>query len=283
MAGPRTKVWDARLLANPHAAADKPVRVRCMFAAIARSYDLNNRLHSLWLDQLWRRRAVALAELRPGDVVLDIACGTGDLALAFARALDRLGGTAAGGRVVGMDFTAEMLPLARAKAAAAPPATPVAWAQGDAQHLPLDDDSVDVVGIAFGIRNVASVPRALAEFHRVLRPGGRLVILECALPRHPLLRALYNLYFRRVLPVTATLISGDRTGAYRYLPESVNTFADSGQMLEMLAQAGFADTRAVPLTAGVCVCYAGRRADGAAAGTASARPGASSPAGVCWR
>ncbi len=266
--------WDDRLLADPHVVADKRRRVQQMFAAIAPSYDLNNRLHSLGVDQLWRRRAVKLSQLKLTDQVIDVACGTGDLAVRFARSLFRLG---RGGRpsVIGVDFTYEMLPRARRKAnviplfkgaAEAPASSFVTWAplshfthfvNGDAQSLPLADASADVVSIAFGIRNVQDPAAALAEFRRVLRPGGRVIVLEFSLPTHPLLRGLYNAYFRHVLPRTATLVSGDKTGAYKYLPESVNTFIGRPEMVAMMTAAGFAAVEQFPMTFGVCVCYRG--------------------------
>jgi demethylmenaquinone methyltransferase/2-methoxy-6-polyprenyl-1,4-benzoquinol methylase len=243
-----------------------------MFAAIAPSYDLNNRLHSLWMDQRWRRRAVDLAQLNPTDRVVDVACGTGDLTLAFADHLvwrDQASNPV--GRVLGIDFTYEMLPIAREKwdfhgllyqRPNDPGVHPsvhaaVQWVNGDAQALPLADASADVVSIAFGIRNVADPAAALREFHRVLRPGGRVIVLEFSLPTNPLLRGLYNFYFRKVLPRTATLISGDRTGAYKYLPESVNTFIGREQMAAMMTAAGFTRVEQFPLTFGVCVCYRG--------------------------
>jgi demethylmenaquinone methyltransferase / 2-methoxy-6-polyprenyl-1,4-benzoquinol methylase len=238
-------VWDDSLLANPHAVADKRKRVRDMFAAIAPSYDLNNRLHSLWMDQRWRARAVKLAQLRPEDRVVDVACGTGDLAIRFARAMGNYR------QVVGIDFTHEMLPIARRKESR------IAWLNGDALALPLADASADVISIAFGIRNVADPAAACREFRRVLRPGGRLIILEFSLPSLAPLRAMYNFYFRKVLPRTATLISGDTTGAYKYLPESVNTFIDRSAMMRMMGEAGFVDVSQHPMTFGICVCYRG--------------------------
>ena len=267
-----TAAWDDRLLQNPHAVADKQRRVRQMFAAIAPSYDLNNRLHSLWMDQHWRRTAVKLSNLKPTDQVVDVACGTGDLTLCFAEAVERLcyyeqDQQPERGQVVGLDYTFEMLPLARSKKQPfsargrsgfdGNSSAVIKWINGDAQALPLPDACCDVVSIAFGIRNVADPARAIREFHRVLRPGGRLIVLEFSLPTNPALRGLYNLYFRKVLPRTATLISGDKTGAYKYLPESVNTFIGREQMTGMMSAAGFADVTQHPMTFGVCVCYRG--------------------------
>lgn len=240
--------WNDSLLASPHTVGDKRRRVRQMFAAIAPSYDLNNRLHSLWMDQSWRKRAVQLANLQPTDQVIDVACGTGDLALRFA---DKLPATAS--PVVGIDFTYEMLPIARQKSAG----RRMVWLNGDALALPLPDGCADVVSIAFGIRNVSDPAAACREFRRILRPGGRLIILEFSLPANAVLRGLYNFYFRRILPRTATWISGDKTGAYKYLPESVNTFIDRAAMMRMMTDAGFSQVTQYPLTFGVCVGYRG--------------------------
>ena len=269
-----TPAWDETLLKNPHAVADKRRRVQRMFAAIAPSYDLNNRLHSLWMDQRWRKKAVKLAALAPSDGVLDVACGTGDLTIAFYEALehpDLLGNRPPEKPVLGIDFTYEMLPIARRKSSSEPDrAGPraIRWINGDAQSLPLEDRCTDVVSIAFGIRNVADPAAAIREFHRVLRPGGRLIILEFSLPTNPVLRRLYNFYFRKILPCTATLISGDKTGAYKYLPESVNTFIGREQMMGMMRDAGFAQVQQHPMTFGVCVCYRGTRTGGDPSGEA---------------
>ncbi len=247
-------VWTPVDLAeDPHAFADKADRVRRMFGAIAHRYDLNNRLHSFGRDQAWRRRAVALCRVGANDRVLDAACGTGDLAEAFADAGAR--------EVCGIDFTPEMIDLAQRKAARrrrrrAGACVP-SYRLADAMDLPFADAAFDVVSIAFGIRNVSDPKRAIAEFRRVLRPGGRLVILEFSHPDNALLRAVNRIYCERVMPFTAALLAGDRTGAYRYLPRSVATFADRGALARMMAGAGFSPVTQHAMTFGVCVAYLG--------------------------
>lgn len=220
-----------------------------MFAAIAGKYDLNNRVHSLWRDQSWRRYAVKAAEVKEGDVVADIACGTGDLTEKFAATH--------ASKVTGIDFTPEMLEVAREKSRrrSGPAASKATYIEGDAQALPLADGSVDVVSIAFGIRNVADPARAIRDFARVLRPGGRLVILEFDRPTFAPLRWFNDLYCGWVMPRTATLISGDRSGAYKYLPRSVGTFMKRAELVALLQKSGFQDVTARPLTMGICVCY----------------------------
>ena len=244
---------DDDLGANPHAAADKADRVQRMFAAIARSYDLNNRLHSFGRDQSWRRKAVRLCAVRPTDCVLDVACGTGDLTLAFAKA-----GPAS---VTGLDFTEEMLQIAQRKSqfvARDADSRGPEFIRGDATALPFDDASFDLVSIAFGIRNVSDPQLALREFRRVLRLGGRLVVLEFSQPRNPIVRAFNRFYSSRVMPVTASLIARDRSGAYRYLPRSIQTFLSSQEMVASIQGAGFSTVTAHPMTLGVCTAYLGR-------------------------
>jgi len=248
-----TPAWRRDELTDPHGTPDKADRVRRMFAAIADSYDLNNRVHSLGRDQAWRRVAVRMCDVQRGDVVLDVACGTGDLTLAFAEA-----GCA---RVLGLDFTHEMMRVGQHKrdqhATRHGAMAPIAFADGDALRLPVADDSVDVVSIAFGIRNVADPARALAEFRRVLRPGGRVMILEFSQPRLAPLRWAYHLYFHHVLPRTATWIARDRSGAYRYLPQSVQTFIDKPAMIDRMTCAGFGHIRTRTLTFGIAIAYRG--------------------------
>lgn len=265
---PEPAAWtDDDLSSNPHENADKASRVRQMFSAIAPSYDLNNRVHSMGRDQAWRRAAVKMVGLKGGEYVVDVACGTGDLSLAFASQLHYLGGT---GAVTGIDFTYEMLPIAERKAANSTRSIPpiksnpepslsrtVSFLQGDAMSLPLPDECCDVVSIAFGIRNVADPAKAMSEFYRVLRPGGRVIVLEFAPIKNPILLAGYNVYFNHIMPRTATLISGDKSGAYKYLPKSVDTFIDRQGMSAMMSDVGFNDVKVKSLTFGIAVCYRG--------------------------
>lgn len=236
------------LSGNPHTRGDKAERVQRMFSAIAGSYDLNNRLHSFWQDQAWRRAAVRLVRPTSADRVLDVACGTGDLTLAFARS------NPAPAAVTGLDFTAPMLDVARSKARQ----SEASFVEGDAMNLPFADASFDVLSIAFGIRNVSDPARALREFRRVLSPGGRLVILEFGEPKQGVLRWLNSLYTHRVMPLTASIIARDRSGAYRYLPKSVASFLEPAALATAVADAGFADVRQHPLTFGVCVATTAR-------------------------
>lgn len=259
------QLWNHERLKNPHAVADKQKRVQQMFAAIASSYDLNNRLFSFGTDQRWRKKAVKLSRLTADDVVVDVACGTGDLTLAYMRELQRcieqrdpVAEPFEGeDQVVGVDYTFAMLPRAEVKRQEAFGTVPCRFLQGDAQNLPLPDDCCDVVSIAFGIRNVADSNRAYREFRRILRPGGRVVVLEFSKPTNKLIRWGYDLYFNHVLTRLAGLVARDRTGAYRYLASSVETFKPRQQMIAELEAAGFENVTATPLTFGVAVIYVG--------------------------
>jgi len=248
---PNPPAWTDADLADPHHNADKAKRVERMFAAIAHKYDLNNRLHSFWRDQAWRRAAVKMAQLNGSEDVLDVACGTGDLSMAFRDALDHVNQGA--GHVVGIDFTHGMLVVAEHKKQD----RNIEYLQGNAMALPLPDAAFDVVSIAFGIRNVAFPRKVIAEFHRVLLPGGRLIILEFSTPTNPLIRFFDHIYRTKIMPVTATWIAGDRSGAYKYLPRSVDTFLDRKGMVRLMRDAGFTDIVTKPMTFGVAVIYRG--------------------------
>ncbi len=250
--GPGGEVWHDEELPGLHERGDKAEKVQAMFGAIADSYDLNNRVHSLWRDEAWRRTAVRMAGVKPGESVLDMACGTGDLTQAFARMTDAE-------EIIGGDFTPEMLDLARHKRARLSDRDKgrIEYVAADAMNLRFEDARFDVISIAFGIRNVQRPEAALAEFHRVLRPGGRLVILEFDKPRFPPMRWFNDFYCGQVMPRTATWISRDRSGAYRYLPESVSGFMDRDELAGAMGRAGFDSVRQKVLTLGICVCSVG--------------------------
>lgn len=197
-----------------------------------------------------------MAAVSPGDHILDVACGTGDLTEAFARS---------GAAVVkGIDFTPAMLELAKIKAhqMKRPDGIPVpVYEDGDAMSLDVPSASFDVVSIAFGIRNVTAPSTAIDEFHRVLRPGGRLVILEFCQPRFAFMRLFNGFYCKRIMPLTASLIARDRSGAYRYLPRSVETFSEPDKLAEMMTKTGFADIQQSRMTMGICAITAGIKPD----------------------
>jgi len=219
-----------------------------MFDAIARRYDLLNRLLSAGLDQRWRARAVDALALEGHEVVLDLCTGTADVALG---ALARGEGAA---RVIGLDFSHEMLRRGLTKVRRLGLAPRVTLVRGDAMHVPLPDASVDAATIAFGIRNVQQPDRACRELIRVLRPGGRLAVLEFGLPSRPLLRRAYLAYAVRLLPLVGRLVSR-HASAYAYLPESVGRFPPPEAFGALLRQSGFAQVRIVPLTFGVVYLY----------------------------
>ncbi len=240
------QAWSREELAkNPHQSSEKAGKVRSMFASIATSYDLNNRLHSFGQDQAWRRKAVRLASVKPGDAVLDVACGTGDLTEAFVRA--------GAGEVVGGDFTPEMLDQARDKALRLPEDLRPSYVHADAMDLDHPDARFDVVSIAFGIRNVSDPAVAIKEFARVLKPGGRLVILEFDEPRLAPVRWANRLYCSRIMPWTASLVARDGSGAYRYLPRSIETFLTAAELASRVEEAGLQVVKQVSMTLGVCV------------------------------
>lgn len=257
----RQPVWSRENLNTPHDAADKAPRVRRMFNAIAPRYELVNTLFSGGRDAYWRRQAVKLAGVRADDEVLDVACGTGDFARAFSLARPR--------RVVGCDFAHEMLIRAAGgsvrtgsrlrgtgQVAFAPRSE---WVEADALRLPFADGSFSITSCAFGVRNFSDLEVGLQEMHRVLRSGGRAIILEFTRPPNSLFRHFYEFFSHRVMPVAASWVSGDRSGAYRYLPRSVITFLNADQMCSRLQTAGFVQATATPLTWGVVTVYVATR------------------------
>jgi demethylmenaquinone methyltransferase/2-methoxy-6-polyprenyl-1,4-benzoquinol methylase len=212
--------------------------VRAMFDRIAPVYDAMNRLMTAGLDRRWRE-VTAAAVVRPGDRVLDACCGTGDLALACSRA---------GGRVTGLDFSERMLERARAKS------SEVDWVQGDALALPFDDGSFDAATVGFGVRNLEALERGLAELRRVLKPDGRLGVLEITRPRG-VLAPFYRLWFDGLVPLAGKLLPGG--SAYTYLPASVRRFPGPKDLAGLMRDAGFEDVRYRTFAGGIVALHVG--------------------------
>jgi demethylmenaquinone methyltransferase/2-methoxy-6-polyprenyl-1,4-benzoquinol methylase len=220
-------------------------QVRGMFDRIAGVYDLMNSAMTAGLHHQWRQRAVERAEVGPGSDALDVCCGTGDLALELRR---RIGPD---GRVVGCDFSEPMLELARHKSGEE--GLPVEFGWADALELPYGDASFDAVTIGFGARNLANLDRGLAEMARVLRPGGRLVILEITRPHREPLAGFYSLWFDRIVPVIGTL-AGD-SDAYSYLPNSVRAFPEPRELASKIDAAGLSGIRWLLLAGGIIAIH----------------------------
>jgi demethylmenaquinone methyltransferase/2-methoxy-6-polyprenyl-1,4-benzoquinol methylase len=219
-----------------------------MFASIAPKYDAANDLLSLGVHQSWRRATVAAVGVKPGEKILDCATGTGDLALAIARA---------GGKVLGTDFCAPMLVPAPAKAAKAN--LDVRFAVADAMELPFEDGEFDAATIAFGIRNVDDPVKCLREMGRVVKPGGRVVVLEFGQPRGAF-GGLFRWYSRSVMPVVGGLVTGNRA-AYEYLPRTSAAFPAGDRFLELMDRSGAYQSRSArPLTFGTAYVYKGIKA-----------------------
>jgi demethylmenaquinone methyltransferase / 2-methoxy-6-polyprenyl-1,4-benzoquinol methylase len=228
-----------------------PTRIAGMFDAIAPRYDLLNHVLSAGLDRRWRNIAVDALELAAGARLLDLCTGTGDLAVAVVRRSPQ-------SSVIGVDFAAEMLKLGRDKVRHLGLGKCIRLVRGDATRIPLADGSVDAATVAFGIRNVAEPTLALAELARVLRPGGKLAILEFGEPRIPGIRTIYAWYFRYLLPLIGRSIS-KHDSAYSYLPASVGAFPSPPEFLQMCESSRLIRARAVPLTFGIVYLYVAER------------------------
>lgn len=225
----------------------KGAQVEEMFDNIAPAYDFMNRAMTLGIDRLWRRRVVGyVAACAPGKV-LDVATGTGDLAIAIARKSPQAA-------VSAVDLSEGMLAVARRKVADASLQERILLSQGDCMSLPFADGEFDVVTAAFGVRNFEDLERGFAEMARVLRPGGRMLALELTVPMSPLIRPLYNLYTRRVIPMIGRMVSKDQR-AYSYLPESIAAMPQGDRMLQLIKGSGFSSATREPLTLGVSTVY----------------------------
>ena len=231
--------------------SDKGEKIQQMFGAIAPRYDFLNRLLSFGIDRRWRTKAVRLLKYREGSRILDVATGTGDVALEIARR------TPESVRITGADFCKEMVDLGAVKVAASPYADRIDLKVAPCEDLPFANETFDSITIAFGIRNVVDRKLGMAEMWRVLRPGGRMIILEFSTPNSPLFRQLYYFYFRQLLPIVGGLFS--RYNAYKYLPESVLEFPSQEEFSRMIAEAGFGKIHLHELTFGIATIDVGEK------------------------
>ena len=228
-------------------------KIQQMFDGIAPDYDRLNHLMSLGVDRSWRRRALReIVDAGRAQSILDIACGTGDFSLAIAGRMHP------DSRIIGLDLSEGMLAVMRDKVAKAGLEGRISCEQGDSEAMRFADASFDVVTIAFGIRNFAHREAALREILRVLKPGGRLVILELSVPENRILRWGYNLYFKHFVPWIGGLVSGDRA-AYTYLPASVQAFPGRREWTATMAGCGYAQVRHKAFTLGLCRMYVGEK------------------------
>ena len=228
----------------------KIYQVRRMFNAIAGSYDRLNRILSLGFDRGWRGKAIEAIDNSPA-VILDLATGTGDLALMMARRLHPQ-------QIVAGDISDNMMEIGREKVARAGLSGIISFEVQDCLSLSLEDETFDLVTIAFGLRNLEDIPKGIAEMHRVLKPGGQLLILELSRPGSFPMKQLYSLYSKTIIPLAGQILSGQRQ-AYRYLPASIRVVPQGRDMEKLLTEQGFSAVSSRTFTCGICSMYTGRK------------------------
>ena len=229
----------------------KKAQMRNMFNRIAPTYDALNHLFSCQIDRLWRNRAICLVAAQQPRKLLDLATGTGDMAVALAQHLPQC-------EVLGLDLSEEMLAIAQQKAEARGYSERITLQTGDAEQLTLPDEAFDAVTVGFGIRNFANLEQCFAEMHRVLRPDGQVVIVELTTPKNRLVRTFYEFYSFRFMPWLGGLISREKQ-AYRYLPASVHAFHSPERVVEMMTAAGFRNCQARSMTLGIAHIFTATR------------------------
>ncbi len=229
----------------------KTEQVREMFDSIAPAYDFMNRAMTMGIDKLWRRRAVKMIQSTSPLALLDVATGTGDLAIKLAR-------TMPGCHVTGVDLSEGMLAVGRRKVAEAGLSGRIEFKQADCLALPFDDNTFDAVTVAYGVRNFERLADGYREMARVLKPGGMLCVIELSTPRGVIIGPMYRFYTRYVIPTVGKLVSKD-VRAYSYLPESIAAVAQGDDMLKLMRDAGLRDTAFKPLTFGACTIYTARK------------------------
>lgn len=244
----------------------KEAYIQTIFTSIAKRYDLLNSLLSLSLDRNWRQFAVKVSQLKANDRMLDVCTGTGELALAYFKALSNLNNLSSVGnvgnlpRVMGTDFCAKMLEVGRQKLKKRRISeAQVKLMEADTLNLPFSDNSFDVVSVGFGIRNVSDLKGGISEMARVAAPGGRVMILEFTQPPNRLFRSLYYIYFTKLLPVVGKVISGDKYEAYSYLPDSVLSFPDIHGLKKIMEECGLIDVKIYLKTFGIVSIHVGRK------------------------
>lgn len=224
----------------------KKAQVSEMFNNIAPKYDFLNHLLSMGIDKIWRRKVINLIKPLKPKVILDVATGTGDLALALTKVKPE--------KIIGIDISSGMLEKAKIKTADKHLSDIIEYIEGDAENLPFEDNYFDVITVAFGVRNFETLNKGLKELNRVLKPNGKLFILEFSKPQNPLMRKLYFFYFYNVLPTIGKIVSKD-SRAYTYLPESVSVFPDGNVFLGILNENEFKNLICKPLTFGISSIY----------------------------
>lgn len=229
---------------------DKVSLVAEVFHSVAAKYDVMNDIMSLGIHRLWKRYTVDCSGVRSGHVILDLAGGTGDLAIQFARL------TGAGGKVVVADINASMLQVGRDRLRDRGVTGNVEWVQADAEQLPFPDNHFDLVSIAFGLRNTTDKAQALQSMYKVLKPGGRVLVLEFSKPSHDILSKAYDWYSFNLLPAMGKAIANDAS-SYRYLAESIRMHPDQNTLEEMMQQAGFEQTGFENLSGGIVALHKG--------------------------
>ena len=239
-------------MVNPYKDLDKgkKAQVALMFNNIARKYDFLNHFLSMGIDKLWRKKAVKLLMPLKPKKVLDIATGTGDFALANLKLNPD--------KVVGIDISTGMLAVGREKIAKKNLQDKIELFEGDSENIQFETNSFDAITVAFGVRNFENLEKGLKEMNRVVRPGGKVIVLEFSKPKKFPVKQFYNFYFFRILPLWGRMVSKDNS-AYTYLPESVNAFPDGEDFLKIYEDCGFSDTKQIKLSFGIASIYIGTK------------------------
>lgn len=238
------------MIVTPYSSGgSKREQVEHMFDAISPKYDLLNRLFSLGIDQGWRRKVIRYVAKEPVERLLDVATGTADLAILAAKRVKH---------VTGVDISEGMLVHGRKKVAAQKLDDRITLQQADSAALPFADASFDAITVAFGVRNFEDLERGIREMVRVLKPNGRLFVLEFSKPHKAPMKQLFRFYFHRIMPLIGRMVSKD-SAAYTYLPQSVDAFPEGADFVRILSNCGLPEAKAEPLTGGIATLYSGRK------------------------